>query len=335
MSLLVRTDSTCSPSPIPVDDHLSRLGRASVVRDLLDGLLSQPRRISSMFFYDAEGSRLFEEITRLPEYYPTRTEIPLIAAAAQRVADELDGTDIVELGSGDCTKISAFLDEVPQRVRESLRYLPVDVSRAAIEDSASDLVERFPRLAVHGVLADCRRQFDVIPRRGRRLICFFGSTLGNFEREDGLDFMKDLGAAMRPGDGLLLGLDRVKDPAVLERAYNDRRGVTAAFNRNILNVVNALAGTDLDPAAFGHVAFYEPRHARIEMHLRAERDVIATSPHLPRPLSLARGETIHTENSHKFTPAGVDVLADRGGLRVREVYTDPNDWFFLVHYVKD
>jgi L-histidine N-alpha-methyltransferase len=196
------------------------------------------------------------------------------------------------------------------------------------------LMAAFPHLAIHGIVADFTIQLDRIPNGNKRLFCFFGSTIGNFSEEQVERFFAHLCATMNSGDRLLLGLDRVKEKKILENAYNDREGITAAFNRNILNAVNDLAETDFIPQAFSHIAFYNDADRRIEMHLEARRDMIVTSPHLDAPLIVEQGERIHTENSHKFTDASIAALAVDHGLTIEMVYTDRNRWFSLVQYIK-
>jgi L-histidine N-alpha-methyltransferase len=327
-------ESIAVNSQIRVDNYLPRVGNESVANEILDGLRTGKKRISSKYFYDATGSKLFEAITRLPEYYPTRTERPLIKAAAERIAQDVDLSDIVELGSGDCSKISILLGRIQPSAARTLRYIPVDVSQTAIEGSAEMLVAGLPHLAIHGIVADFTIQLDRIPNGNKRLFCFFGSTIGNFSKGQIKRFFSHLCATMHSGDRLLLGLDRVKEKQILENAYNDREGITAAFNRNILNVVNDLAETDFYPQAFNHIAFYNDADQRIEMHLEARRDVIVTSPHLDDPLIVEQGERIHTENSHKFTDAAIAALAVDHGLAIEAVYTDRNQWFSLVQYIK-
>lgn len=317
-----------------IDNHLLEGEAHTIVEEILAGLCSERKRISSKYFYDATGSNLFKAITRLPEYYPTRTEKPLIKAAADGICQDFDHTDIVELGSGDCSKISIFLEGVHFCAEHSLRYIPVDVSQSAIEESAEFLASAFPHLAIHGIVADFTTQLELIPNGNKRLYCFFGSTIGNFSKEQAFRFFYLLNAAMSPGDRLLLGVDRIKDKHILERAYNDRRGITAAFNRNILNVVNDLIETDFNPKDFNHLAFYNDLDQRIEMHLTARTDMTIYSPHLTQPLTIEQGERIHTENSYKFSDASITALGDDHGLDIEAVFTDRNGWFSLVQYVK-
>lgn len=317
-----------------IDNCLPTGGKNAEVKEILAGLQSERKYISSKYFYDAAGSKLFEAITRLPEYYPTRTEKPLIKAAAESICQTFNHTDIVELGSGDCSKISILLEGISACAEQPLRYIPVDVSRPAIEASAEMLSATFPNLAIHGIVADFTTQLACVPNGNKRLYCFFGSTLGNFSKAQVAQFLHHLTATMHPGDRLLLGLDRVKEIPILENAYNDGQGITAAFNRNILNVVNHLAQTDFNPSDFDHRAFYNDIEQRIEMHLTARSDMTIRTPHLAAPLFIAQGESIHTENSHKFSRTSIKALGEAHGLDIETVFTDRNQWFSVIQYVK-
>lgn len=326
--------SLSSRHNLQIDNYLPEGGNKTVVKEILEGLGSARKRISSKYFYDATGSKLFKAITCLPEYYPTRTEKPLIKTAADAVCQMFDHTDIVELGSGDCSKISILLEGVCACTPHPPRYIPVDVSQSAIEESAEILASTFPNLAIHGIVADFTTQLERIPNGNKRLYCFFGSTLGNFSREQTSRFLDLLSTTMHPGDRLVLGVDRIKEKQILENAYNDRQGITAAFNRNILNVVNNLAGTDFNPQDFKHLAFYNDVEHRIEMHLTARTDMIVSTPHLTEPLTIEQGERIHTENSYKFSDASITALGDDHGLDIEAVFTDRKKWFSVVQYVK-
>ena len=229
-----------------------------------------PKELPPKWFYDARGSELFEEITRLPEYYPTRTERAILDAHADAIAKAADADTLVELGSGSSEKTRLLLDAMTRHgVFE--RYVPVDVSSSALEAAAGALHGDYPDLAVHGVVADFDRHFDQIPTEGRRLIAFLGGTIGNFGPEARVQFLSRLRASMRAGDGLLLGTDLVKSPERLIPAYDDAAGVTAEFNRNVLRVINRELRADFDPDAFDHVARWDPDEAWIEMRLRSTR----------------------------------------------------------------
>ncbi|MBL9077470.1 MAG: L-histidine N(alpha)-methyltransferase [Planctomycetes bacterium] len=280
--------------------------------------------IPPRFFYDELGSRLFTVITALDEYYPTRTEagllrehLPAIAAAAPVV-----GNTLVDLGAGDCRKAAALFPVVrPQR------YVAVDVSVDFLRDALGELQRHHPQVEMVGVGTDFSQQLqlpDAVPP-GRRLFFYPGSSIGNFTPREAVPFLRSVRDQMH-GDGVLwIGVDLQKDAAILEPAYDDALGVTAAFNRNVLRHANRLAGTDFDVADWRHVAFYDPREGRIEMHLEALRDLVVTWPGGRR--RFVAGERIHTENSYKYTVAGfAQVLAD-AGLRSVGCWTDPRRWF--------
>ncbi|MFP4053831.1 MAG: L-histidine N(alpha)-methyltransferase [Phycisphaerae bacterium] len=323
--------ATFDREQIIIDDALAARGPALLVADVMEGLRQTPKRISSMFLYDDRGSQLFEQITALPEYYPTRTEKSLLRTFSRTVAPQLSDVDIVELGSGDCSKISLILDGIDPANLPSVRYVPVDVSAFAIRQSAGQLTRRFPSLAVHGLVADFLTQLDRVPCRRRRLFCLLGSTIGNLSGSQRDTFLQQLGEEMEPGDEFLLGLDLVKPVDVLEKAYNDGRGVTAEFNRNILRSINALAKTNFRPELFEHLAFYNSAESRIEMHLRAAEDMEVRTPlGEDDMLGIAAGETINTEDSHKFTVPRAKDFLQSAGLRVTDCLQDPKRWFGLL-----
>lgn len=303
--------------------------------DIFRGLNSGQKTISSRFFYDPRGSALFERITTLQEYYPTRTEKMLLGKIAGELFNPGKRTDIVELGSGDCTKISILLDAFPDARLSPVRYFPVDISEAAVKKSAFLLNERYPELQIRGMLADFMKHLDALPGEINRLVCFLGSTIGNLGRGEGEQFVARLGRLMQKGDNLLLGLDMVKDISVLEKAYNDSAGITADFNRNILQVVNRKTGTRFDPQEFEHLAYYNQEEMRVEMHLRARRDMEINSPNFPNAIVIKKGETIHTENSHKFTREHIRRFEAVSGLQAVQTRMDGHGWFSLVLFRKD
>jgi L-histidine N-alpha-methyltransferase len=304
------------------------------IKTILDGLTSDHKNISSRYFYDEIGSKLFEEITFLPEYYLTRTEKNILKQACFQIAGKLKDGDIIELGSGGSSKISLLLESIPEAYRGSVRYIPVDVNQVAIENSAKILINKFPGLKIHGVVADFEKQLNRIPGGAKKLICFFGSTIGNLSRKESQKFMADLGRILQTGGMLLLGVDMVKSKDMLEKAYNDSQKITEKFNRNILNVINNLVGTNFEPALFDHIAFYNEDHSRIEMHLKAMESMEISSPHLKDKIIIRKGETIHTENSHKFTSKHIDDLARAGGLEIKKIFTDNNKWYSLIQFFK-
>ena len=323
-----------SETQITLSNFLLHIDENLVIAKILEGLTSEQKYISSRYFYDETGSKLFEEITLLPEYYLTRTEKNILRDASFQISSELKDIDIIELGSGESSKISIFLDHIPADYMESICYLPVDVNQAVIEHSAKLLIKRFPGLKIHGVVADFETQLDMIPAGAKRLICFFGSTLGNLSRKDARIFFSDLGKSMQSGDMILLGVDMVKNRNVLDKAYNDSQNVTAAFNRNILNSVNKIVSANFDPDSFSHVASYNDESSCIEMYLEAKRDMEVSSPYLSADIIIKEGETIHTENSHKFTAQHIHGLALAAGLDIKNIFTDEKKWFSLVQFIK-
>ncbi|UCE41800.1 MAG: L-histidine N(alpha)-methyltransferase [Candidatus Aminicenantes bacterium] len=328
-------DASRSVAPITISNLLpSSINEDEAIMPIIEGLSSDHKRISSRYFYDAVGSQLFEEITLLPEYYLTRTEKNILKDVSPQIVRKLVDIDIIEIGSGDSSKISLLLESLPAERMEAIRYIPVDVNQAAIENAAKSLIKNFPGLKIHGVVGDFEKQLNRIPKGKKRLICFFGSTIGNLSREDSMKFMAELGRIM-PSDGmLLLGVDMVKDIDVLENAYKDSKKITEKFNRNILNVINNLVGTDFVPDFFEHIAFYNEEHSRIEMHLRAMERMEISTPYLKGKIIIQKGETIHTENSYKFTHKHIDDLTRAGGMDVKNIFTDENKWFSLIQFCK-
>ncbi len=315
-------------------NYLPEIGMDRVREEIIRSLSARPPMIPAKFFYDERGSELFEEITGLEEYYPTRTEKRILASSGELAELPWHDLHIVELGSGDASKISLLMDHIPEKERKSVKYFPVDISQSAIGRSAEVLKKRFPEMQITGIVIDYFHQLGRIPVQGRKLICFFGSTIGNFDPREREQFMRMLGEIMRPGDLLLLGLDMVKEKEVLEKAYNDRQGVTAAFNKNILHVVNRLAGTQLNPDDFEHVAFFNEQERRIEMHLRAVREVTVRFGGKNTEVKIPAGETIHTENSYKFNRDDIRQNGCWAGLELRKVFTDEKGWFSLAWYAK-
>ena len=324
---------TAISDQIAISNFLFNTGKENIISEIKEGLVAEQKYISSKFFYDDLGSKLFEDITRLPEYYPTRTEKSILLEVAPEISKSLRNINIVELGNGDCSKITIILDAIPAENMRSVHYIPVDVSHAAIMKSAHILTKKFPDITIHGVLADFMKHIDFIPGNFNRLICFFGSTLGNLTRVESMKFLLDLKTLMNPGDQLLLGLDMVKDIKTLENAYNDEKGVTSAFNKNILNVVNYYLKTSFNPDWFEHLAFYNKTKARIEMHLKALKAMEISCPYLPDKILIKKGETIHTENSHKYTKQHISDFANIRGLKIHDIYSDNKRWFSIVHFV--
>jgi L-histidine N-alpha-methyltransferase len=316
------------------DDTFREIVMKTEEEEILAGLMAAQKYLPCKFFYDDAGSKLFEQITRLEEYYPSRTEKSILKKHAEKLMQGAERASLVELGSGDCSKISILLQVLPRAMLKTSTYVPIDVSMSAMEESISKLQERFGAIEVCGIVADFMQQIHQVSQHENRIFCFFGSTIGNLDRQDAVQFIAKLGKLIKTGERLLLGLDMVKDKTVLERAYNDEQGVTARFNKNILNVANKILGTDFKPEYFRHRAFFDDEKQRIEMHLVAMRNMVVKSPFFEKDLEIAKGETIHTENSHKFTSHHIDEFAAVSELSVRAVYTDSNRWFTLTDYIK-
>jgi dimethylhistidine N-methyltransferase len=296
---------------------------------LLDGLRRTPRSVPPKFFYDAAGSALFDRICELPEYYPTRTEIALLARHGREMAECIGaGADLVEYGAGSLRKVRLLLDALHQPAR----YVPIDLSAEHLLQHAQQLAADHPGLRVEPLVADFSAELMLpdLPRAARRRVGFFpGSSIGNFTPEEALAFLRQAAVALA-GGGLLIGVDLVKDPAVLHRAYNDAAGVTAAFNKNLLARANRELGADFDLAAFDHYAFYAPSEQRIEMHLLSRRrQVVAVCG---ERVVFDEGQTLHTENSCKYTVDGFRRLARAAGFEPQAVWTD-DARLFSVHWL--
>ncbi len=295
--------------------------------DVLAGLSTPRKRLPSKYFYDAAGSRLFDRITELPEYYPTRVELSILRAHAAAMAARCGPRCLlVEFGAGSATKARLVLD----RLDRPAGYVPVDVSGEHLRAAASALADDYDGLRVEPVVADFTTRFDVpdLPA-SRRVVYFPGSTIGNFDPPDADSLLRRVARLVGPGGGLLLGVDLRKDPAVLERAYDDEAGVTAAFNRNLLVRANRELGADFDVAAFRHRAFYDREYSRIEMHLAS---LVAQRVRIgPDAFDFRAGETIHTENSYKYDVAELALRAERSGLRLDEAWTDDLNYFAVLY----
>jgi len=311
-----------------VDVHVRPGEGSTLAADVAAGLAAPPRRLPPKHFYDDVGSALFDRICDTPEYYQTRTEQALLASVAPALLRRLRPGDLVELGSGAARKTRVLLDAAAA-IGLRCRYVPFDVSEGMLRASGARLLAAYPWLRVHGVVGDYDRHLDRIPAGERRLIVFLGGTIGNFEPEQAERFLARLAATMGPDDRLLLGTDLVKDRAVLHAAYNDAAGLTAAFNRNVLRVVNRELGGDFDPEAFEHVAFFDEEKQQIEMHLRARRAHRVRIRALDMVIDFAEGETIHTEISRKFTRASVTALYRSAGLELEEWFVPENEQFAL------
>ena len=298
--------------------------------DMLAALANHPRGISPKYFYDARGSALFDQICELPEYYPTRTEVGILQDNASGIAAQMGPrAEIVEFGAGSLHKVRLLLDaaEAPAR------YVPIDISGEHMTQAAVLLRRDYPGLQVEPVVGDYTQPLSLPPplaQGGRRIGFFPGSTIGNFTTDEALRFLRTTARTLR-GGALLLGADLVKDPARLHAAYNDSQGVTAAFNLNVLARANRELEADFDLSQFAHSAFYNAPQRRIEMHLLSLKRQRVTV--LGRSFELEEGETIHTENSHKFTIDSLRTLARTAGFTPGPVWTDP-DKLFSLHWLE-
>jgi len=319
---------------ISIENCLPDITTDNIREEILTGLTADPKYISSKYFYNKEGSLLFEKITGLEEYYPTRTEKSIIESNAKEFVEDISGTTIIELGSGDCSKIYLLLDAISDKDLGTITYCPVDFSITAIEDSAKCLSNRYNDLKIKGFAADFLHRLDYISKQTNKLICFFGSTIGNLSHLEAIDFVKQVAAMMKQGDRFILGMDMIKEKKILEAAYNDNLGITGEFNKNILNTINPIIETDINPDSFEHKALYNEELNRIEMHLIAKESMEYFSPY-SGPIVISKGENIHTENSHKFSEKDINTFAENSGLNVKKIYQDhPNKWFSLVLFEK-
>ncbi|WP_033920311.1 L-histidine N(alpha)-methyltransferase [Sphingomonas sp. 37zxx] len=309
-----------------IEDGQASLADPAFRADVLRGLAARPRAIPARWFYDRRGSELFERITDLPEYYPTRTEVTLLDQAAGALAQAVGpGRAVIEFGSGSSMKTPRLLRAVAPAA-----YVPIDISGEFLRASAADLSRQFAGLAVHPVEADFMHPVPLpkavadLPKLG----FFPGSTIGNMTPASATDLLRAMRQSLGQGSLLLIGIDRVKDEAVLVPAYDDSAGVTAAFNLNLLERINRELGGTIPIDAFVHQAVWNDDASRIEMHLQAKRDIAFTVE--GRGFDIAAGETIHTENSHKYGVRGARVLLRAGGWTPVAEWTDPQGWFALI-----
>ena len=294
--------------------------------DVLKGLTAKQKSVPSKYFYDARGSELFREICRLPEYYQTRTELAILKECADSIIGEYRQADIIELGSGEDLKIRMLLDAAFDSTGADICYTPVDVSGQALLKAAKELCKTYPSLRVAGIVADFTRHLELIPR----LFLFFGSTIGNFPEENRKGFLADIVRQMGAEDRFILGIDMIKPVRMLERAYNDSRGITAKFNKNILDVLNRRLNADFDSGLFEHVAFYNVEEERVEMHLRVTRNLVVKVRDLDLQVRLREGETIRTEICKKFTRASATAMAEEAGMKIERWHSDLKGWFSLL-----
>ncbi len=310
-------------------DHLpTDFADRSLREDVLIGLTAARKWLPPKWFYDKVGSELFEDITRLPEYYPTRTERGILRANADDIVGRSGTRTLIELGSGSSEKTRLLLDAMA-RTGPDGGYVALDVSEDALRLACAALVAEYPELAVEAIRADFTHQLDVLPDGPGRTIAFLGGTIGNFEPAERRAFLEALRNRMRPGDHFLLGADLVKDPAILVPAYADAAGVTAAFNLNVLDVLNRRLGADFDRSAYRHRAVWDEVNEWIEMRLVADRDVVARIHDLDLEVRLGAGEDIRTEISAKFRRDRLTDEMHGAGFAGRGWWTDERGWFAL------
>jgi L-histidine N-alpha-methyltransferase len=309
----------------------SALVVSPIAEDVLQGLSANPKRLPPKLFYDAAGSRLFEQITELPEYYPTRTERAIFQAYAQEIVQQAGSNlTLIELGAGSASKTAILIEALCQRQLQ-VGFYPVDVSAAALQAAVSSLNGSFPRLQVRPIVADYSREVaQLASLSGRKLVLWIGSSIGNSEPQEAVEFLRRVGDSLCPGDALLLGFDLVKSPRLLHAAYNDSQGVTARFNKNLLLRINRELGGRFDAEKFRHIAFWNGRKSRIEMHLESLQEQKIWVEELQKDFHFAEGERIHTENSYKFTGNAITSLLSESGFSLEKSWTDPKRWFSAV-----
>lgn len=317
--------------------HLSDSDAAEALHhDVRIGLSAVPKWLPPKWFYDTRGSELFERITMLPEYYPTRTERELLRRGAEEIVDRVVAhgapvDTLVELGSGSSDKTRLLLDALTA-TRSLRRFVPLDVSESALRGAMATVARAYPGLAVHGVVGDFTQHLELLPasQGGRRLVAFLGGTIGNLSPMERAGFVTALRAALDPGELLLLGVGLVTDPAVMVPAYDDAAGVTAEFNRNVLRVLNRELGADFDVDAFDHIVVWDAMHEWIEMRLRARRAMTVRVPGVGMTVRYAEGEQMRTEISGKFRREGLRVELAGAGFADLGWWTDPDDRFALI-----
>jgi dimethylhistidine N-methyltransferase len=299
-----------------------------IADEVLRGLSAHTRRLPPKLFYDAAGSHLFEQITETPEYYPTRTERGILKKYAGEIIRQAgNNLTLVELGAGSASKTQVLIEAL---LRRQLRgdFYPVDVSSSALQGALTTLNGHFPRLSVKPIVADYTHRLpELRALAGRKLVLFIGSTIGNFEPDEAEAFLKNMRESLETGDALLIGFDLIKDADVLHAAYNDAQGVTADFNKNMLVRINRELGGSFDLDGFEHVAFWNRKKSRIEMHLESMYEQTVWVQDLERGFHFERGERIHTENSYKFNAASIARLLRRSGFKLERQWTDAQGWF--------
>jgi len=309
--------------------------RQALTHEVRRGLVGRPRSLSPWMFYDAEGSRLFERITTLPEYYPTRTERAILARHADAImdaahSDRSSPLRLVELGAGTAAK-TVILLEAALRISDDVSYLPVDVSSDALELACQNIACELPEVRIQPIVQNyITHPLQLEPFDGTTLALYIGTSIGNFSPEEARMILRNLGFQLQPGDGLLLGTDMVKDEPTLLAAYDDSDGITAAFNLNILHRLNRELGADFDTVRFRHCVLWNSIESRIEMHLESTQEQDVSIQHAGLDLHFMRCETIHTENSYKFTGRGIRTLLKDAGFEIRRAWQDSRSWYTVT-----
>jgi dimethylhistidine N-methyltransferase len=302
--------------------------QSDFLTDVLNGLTSPQKTLDSKYFYDQTGSHLFEKITQLDEYYQTRTEMTILRESLPSIFQKIgENVDLIELGSGSSTKTRILLNE-----NRFNRYIPVDISKTMLTNTVNVLHKIYPHLTIDGIVADYTRPFSLSKLGGNKKVVFYpGSTIGNFEPKEAAQFLKQLSQMLSPGDGLLIGVDLQKDPQFIENAYNDKQGITAAFNKNVLTRMNQELNTSFQIQHFDHYSFYSEEKARIEMHLVSNiHQYVEVND---QSIVFEKDESIHTENSYKYSISSFQNLCFKNGFKPIDVYVDHNEWF-SIHYLE-
>lgn len=298
------------------------------LQEVLEGLNGEPKRLHPKWLYDEKGSQLFEQITALPEYYVTRTELAILQQYAEEMVSYMgEQAVLVDLGSGSSEKVKMLLNQA----NDWAAYIPVDISKEFLAQSAASLAGLYPSLKVSPVCADytCRFELPHLEQASKKIVFFPGSTFGNFEPQDAKAFLQSMSYLLNKGDGMLIGIDLRKDPETLHRAYNDTMGVTAAFNMNMVARINRELQADFRLEQWEHYAYYNIMHYRIEMHIRSLEDQIVSIG--DEQIRFQKGETIHTENSYKYDVDSFQALAAPYGFQTEKVWTDPDDLFSVIY----
>jgi L-histidine Nalpha-methyltransferase len=315
---------------IRIDSHLGDVDERSLADDVLDGLTRPFKELPPKHFYDARGAELFDRICELPEYYPTRAERTILEQNSQELAALTQAAELVELGSGTASKTRVLLSALHE-AGTLKRYVPVDVTESMVRECAAELTVEYPGLQVHGVIGDFERHLGEIPVAvGPRIVAFLGGTIGNFQPGSRRRILREISRLLGPQDHLLIGTDLIKDPRVLQAAYDDTQGVTAEFNRNVLRVLNRELDADFEPEDFDHVALFNAEHEWIEMRLRARREHTTIVRDLDLPVHFDAGEEIRTEISAKFTAERIEGDLATAGLELVRSFTDPEKLFALT-----